>query len=109
MDMSGELLARPRLATVWLGGCSGSHISSLDLDEFVTELAQQVDLVSSPLIDTKEYPEEVAPCLIEGAVAKTAERQVSQKLRRHYLPLGTATSSGAYTTTRFRRSPRKAP
>jgi len=24
---------KPRLATVWLGGCSGCHMSFLDLDE----------------------------------------------------------------------------
>ncbi len=29
--------ARPRLATVWLGGCSGCHMSLLDLDEALLE------------------------------------------------------------------------
>ncbi len=48
-----------RLATVWLGGCSGCHMSFLDLDECLIELAERAELVYSPLIDVKEYPEGV--------------------------------------------------
>jgi NAD-reducing hydrogenase small subunit len=59
---------RIRLATVWFGGCSGCHMSFLDLDEFLIELAPKVDLVYSPVVDRKEYPENVDVCLIEGAI-----------------------------------------
>ena len=59
---------RLRLATVWFGGCSGCHMSFLDLDEFLIELAPIADLVYSPVVDTKEYPENVDVCLIEGAI-----------------------------------------
>ena len=38
-------MERLRLATVWLGGCSGCHMSFLDLDEWLIDLAGQVDLV----------------------------------------------------------------
>ena len=50
---------RPKLATVWLGGCSGCHMSFLDLDERLIELAGKVDLVASPLVDTKasDFPQ----------------------------------------------------
>ena len=58
-----------RLATVWLGGCSGCHMSFLDLDEWLITLAEQVRLVYSPIADIKEYPEGVDVVLIEGAVA----------------------------------------
>ena len=61
--------ARLRLATVWLAGCSGCHMSFLDLDEFLIELAARADLVFSPVMDVKEYPENVDVCLVEGAVA----------------------------------------
>ena len=64
-----KAMERLRLATVWLGGCSGCHMSFLDLDEFLIDLAGKVDLVFSPLIDAKLYPEHVDAVLVEGAVA----------------------------------------
>ncbi len=35
---------RLRIATVWMGGCSGCHMSFLDLDEWLIELAEKVDI-----------------------------------------------------------------
>jgi NAD-reducing hydrogenase small subunit len=58
-----------RLATIWLGGCSGCHMSFLDLDEWLIDLAEKVDVVYSPVADVKEYPENVDVALVEGAVA----------------------------------------
>ncbi|MBF2062887.1 MAG: oxidoreductase [Calothrix sp. C42_A2020_038] len=57
------------LATVWLGGCSGCHMSFLDLDEWLIDLASQIELVYSPLVDIKEYPHNVDIVLVEGAIA----------------------------------------
>ena len=34
-------MERLKLATVWLGGCSGCHMSFLDLDEFLLDLAER--------------------------------------------------------------------
>jgi NAD-reducing hydrogenase small subunit len=62
-------MSRPRLATVWLDGCSGCHMSFLDLDERLLELGRRAELVYSPLVDVKEYPEDVDVCLVEGAVS----------------------------------------
>ena len=62
-------MTRPRLATVWLDGCSGCHMSFLDMDERLLELAERVDLVYSPLVDTKEFPEDVDVSLVEGRSA----------------------------------------
>jgi len=58
-----------RLATIWLGGCSGCHMSFLDLDEWLFDLAAKVDLVFSPIADVKTFPEGVDVTLVEGAVA----------------------------------------
>jgi len=58
-----------RLATVWLDGCSGCHMSFLDMDERLLELAAKVDLVFSPLVDAKEFPPGVDVTLVEGAVS----------------------------------------
>jgi NAD-reducing hydrogenase small subunit len=62
-------VSRPRIATVWLDGCSGCHMSLLDLDERLLEVFERADLVYSPLVDFKEYPEAVDVCLVEGAVS----------------------------------------
>jgi len=62
-------MSRPTLATIWLDGCSGCHMSFLDMDERLLEVAQRADLVYSPLVDTKVYPEDVDIVLVEGAVS----------------------------------------
>ncbi len=62
-------MERLRLATVWLGGCSGCHMSFLDLDEWLIDLAKLADIVFTPLADIKVFPENVDVALVEGAVA----------------------------------------
>jgi NAD-reducing hydrogenase small subunit len=62
-------MSKLKLATVWLDGCSGCHMSFLDMDERLLELAALVDVVYSPIVDTKEFPDEVDIALVEGAVA----------------------------------------
>ena len=74
-------MGRARLATVWLGGCSGCHMSFLDLDEFLIDLAQKVEIVFSPIVDTKEYPQNVDVCLIEGAVCNEEHIEMLHKIR----------------------------
>jgi NAD-reducing hydrogenase small subunit len=59
---------RLKVATIWLGGCSGCHMSFLDLDEFLIDLVDLIDIVYSPVVDVKEYPKDVDLCLVEGAV-----------------------------------------
>lgn len=72
-----------RFATVWLAGCSGCHMSFLDLDEWLLELAQQVDVVYSPVgSDIKNYPENVDVCLVEGAIANAENLALVQQVRR---------------------------
>ncbi|MGO8793685.1 MAG: oxidoreductase [Candidatus Sulfotelmatobacter sp.] len=62
-------MPKQRLATVWLDGCSGCHMSFLDMDERLLTLATLADLVYSPLVDAKEFPENVDVTLVEGAVS----------------------------------------
>lgn len=62
-------MSKVRLATVWLDGCSGCHMSFLDIDERILALAEKVDLVYSPLVDVKVFPEDVDIALVEGAVS----------------------------------------
>ncbi|MGM0737954.1 MAG: NADP oxidoreductase, partial [Bacteroidota bacterium] len=44
------------LATIWLDGCSGCHMSLVDVDERLLEVAEIYDIVFSPLVDVKEFP-----------------------------------------------------
>jgi NAD-reducing hydrogenase small subunit len=71
-----------RLATVWLDGCSGCHMSILDLDERLIELARLADIVYSPLVDTKEYPEQVDIVLVEGAVSSDEDLKKVHTIRQ---------------------------
>jgi len=62
-------VSKPRVATVWLDGCSGCHMSLVDLDERLLDIFGRADLVYGPLVDVKEFPENVDVCLVEGAVS----------------------------------------
>lgn len=70
-----------RLATAWLGGCSGCHMSFLDLDEALFDLAQKVELVYSPIADSKHFPEGVDVTLVEGAVANIDHVELAKEIR----------------------------
>jgi NAD-reducing hydrogenase small subunit len=75
-------MSRPRLATVWLDGCSGCHMSFLDMDERLLEVGQRADLVYSPLVDRKDYPENVDVCLVEGAVSSEEDLRKIRTIRQ---------------------------
>jgi NAD-reducing hydrogenase small subunit len=76
-------MSKLKLATVWLDGCSGCHMSFLDMDERLLELAELVDVVYSPIVDTKEYPDAVDIALVEGAVASVDDLKKIRKIRAH--------------------------
>ena len=61
-------MIKKKIATLWLGGCSGCHMSFLDIDERILEVAKLADIVKCPIVDTKELPD-VDITLVEGAVA----------------------------------------
>jgi NAD-reducing hydrogenase small subunit len=64
-------MTKARVATLWLDGCSGCHMSFLDLDERLLEVAGLIELVYSPVVDAKEFPEDVDLTLVEGALANS--------------------------------------
>jgi len=76
-------VTKPTLATVWLDGCSGCHMSFLDMDERLLELAEMVDVVYSPIVDAKEFPDQVDIALVEGAVASEDDEKKIKKVRAH--------------------------
>lgn len=70
-----------RLATAWLGGCAGCHMSFLDLDEKLIDLFAIADLVYSPIADIKEFPQNVDVSLVEGAVANVDHLELAEQIR----------------------------
>lgn len=79
--MTAGTVRRPRLATAWLGGCSGCHMSFLDLDEVLLDVADRADLVFGPLTDVKTFPPDVDVTLVEGAVANTDNLALARDIR----------------------------
>lgn len=74
-------MAIVRLATSWLDGCSGCHMSLLDMDQRLLEIADRIELVYSPLVDAKDLPAEVDVALLEGAVGSEADLRLARTLR----------------------------
>jgi len=72
---------RLKLATVWLDGCSGCHMSLLDMDLALLEMAPRLDLVYGPLVDAQEFPEGVDVTLVEGAVSSQDDLKKVEKIR----------------------------
>lgn len=94
---------RLRLATVWLGGCSGCHMSLLDMDEWLIELAAVAELVYSPVADAKVFPAGVDVALVEGAVATDEHRELAHLVRRSsrvVVSLGDCAVTGNVTALR---------
>ena len=95
--------SRIRLATVWLGGCSGCHMSLLDLDERLLELAAKVELLYGPLVDAKEFPAGMDVALVEGAVANVDHLELLFQVReqsRVLVSLGDCAVTGNVTALR---------
>ena len=76
------MTTKARVATAWMGGCSGCHMSFLDLDERLIELAAVLDVVFSPVVDVKEFPENVDVTLVEGAVCNEEHLQQIKLIRQ---------------------------
>ena len=74
--------AKPKVkvATLWLGGCSGCHMSFLDLDERLVDLAGLIELTASPITDLKEIPA-VDVGIVEGCVNSNEDEHRLKELR----------------------------
>ena len=95
--------AKVRVATAWLSGCSGCHMSFLDQDERIIDLATKIALVYSPIADVKEFPDNVDVTLIEGAVANEEQLAMLKKMRaktKILISLGDCAVTGNVTALR---------
>jgi NAD-reducing hydrogenase small subunit len=76
-----ETVEKTKVATIWLSGCSGCHMSFLDQDEILLELAKKIKLVYSPIMDVKTFPENVDMTIVEGAVANEDQQNLLRQAR----------------------------
>ena len=76
-------MAKPKVASDWLAGCSGCHMSFLDIDERIVKLVELVDLRSTPITDLK-HPDEggVDVGILEGGVNNTTNEEVVKLMRK---------------------------
>jgi NAD-reducing hydrogenase small subunit len=81
--MSTQPAKKVSVATVWLDGCSGCHMSLLDIDERLIELADAINIVYSPLVDHKTFPEQVDLTLVEGSVSSEEDLAKIRLIRAH--------------------------
>jgi NAD-reducing hydrogenase small subunit len=103
MDPVTPSATKPRVATVWLGGCSGCHMSFLDMDERLLDLAARMDLVFSPIADVKKFPENVDVTLVEGAVCNEEHLEMARTVRarsRVVVSFGDCAGTGNVTAIR---------
>lgn len=101
--VAATLSGKARVATVWLGGCSGCHMSFLDMDEWLFEFAKLANLVYSPIADVKEFPGNVDVTLVEGAIANEDNRELALVVRantRTVVSFGDCAVNGNVTAMR---------
>jgi len=76
-------MKKARVATIWLDGCSGCHMSFLDMDERLVELSEYMDVVYSPYVDQKEFPSDVDLTIVEGALSTDHDIEMIKKIRKN--------------------------
>jgi NAD-reducing hydrogenase small subunit len=98
-------MKKARLATLWLDGCSGCHMSLLDIDEAIMVVAQRVSIVYGPLVDAQEFPPDVDVTIVEGAVSSQDDLEKIQRVRertRILVALGDCAITGNVPSMRNR-------
>lgn len=76
------MVGKIKIATTSLAGCFGCHMSLLDIDERIVQLADLVEFNRSPITDIKHC----IPCdigLIEGGVCNTENVHVLREFRHN--------------------------
>ena len=75
-------MAKPKLSSDWLAACAGCHMSLLDIDERIIQLAELVDIRATPVTDLKEPDESgVDVGILTGAINTTTNEEVALRMR----------------------------
>jgi len=75
-------MRKAKVATTWLDGCSGCHMSLLDLDAALIPVARKIEMVYGPLVDAQEFPDDVDVAFIEGAVSTHEDVEMVNRIRQ---------------------------
>ncbi len=75
-------MSKPKVSSDWMAGCSGCHMSLLDMDERIVKVLELVDLRSTPITDLK-HPDKtgVDVGILEGGVNNTSNEAVALQMR----------------------------
>ncbi len=76
-------MAKAKIATTSLCGCFGCHMSLLDIDERIIQLAELVEFDRSPVNDIKTIVGTVDVGLVEGGCANEENIKVLREFREH--------------------------
>ncbi|MBM4062001.1 MAG: NADP oxidoreductase [Planctomycetes bacterium] len=76
-------MAKPRIATTSLAGCFGCHMSLLDIDDRILQVAELVDFDRSPIVDFKRITARCAIGLIEGGCCNEENVEVLRHFRKN--------------------------
>jgi len=75
-------MSKPKISSDWMAGCAGCHMSLLDIDERLVEIAQLADIRATPVTDLKEPDESgVDVGILEGGINNSANEEVAHKMR----------------------------
>ena len=75
-------MAKPKVASDWLAGCSGCHMSLLDMDERILDIIDLVDLRATPITDLKHPDKDgVDVGVLEGGINNSANLAVAKMMR----------------------------
>ncbi len=92
------------VASDWMAGCAGCHMSLLDIDERIVTLLEKVTLTSTPITDLKHPAKEgVVVGILEGGVNNSSTEAVAKQMRERskiLIALGDCAVFGGVPTMR---------
>jgi NAD-reducing hydrogenase small subunit len=75
-------MTKPKISTDWMAGCSGCHMSLLDIDERLLEIAELADIRATPITDLKQPDESgVDVGILEGGINNSSNEEVTHRMR----------------------------
>jgi NAD-reducing hydrogenase small subunit len=75
-------MSKPKVATDWMAGCAGCHMSLLDMDERIAQVLELAELRASPITDLKEADVSgVDVGVLEGGINNSSNEHQAKLMR----------------------------